>query len=89
MNRFSNGIDIISKDKLPNLLKINNKMLLIKDNFRPNCVEILETKDEWYLNPSDPSIKHFIDQSLAINSLEKSFLHNFIQRKFKNTSKFL
>jgi serine/threonine protein kinase len=90
-NRFSNGCQIISNDKLPNLKRINNSLLSTDKTLRPDCNEILERKSDWFLSPSNfPNeflVKHFIQLSLKLKSLRKSFYYNFIESKFNDIFK--
>ncbi len=58
-------------------------MTALDKNRRSNCEQILAKKDSWYLSPLDSSLKDFIDESLALNSAEKSFSQHFIEQKFK------
>jgi hypothetical protein len=55
---------------------------------RPNCDEILETKNEWGLNQSDLSIDSIVEllsqKSLESESLENSFVKRFIKLKFNS-----
>ncbi len=58
-------------------------MTAFDKNRRPNCKQILAKKNSWYLSPLDSSLKNFINESLTLNSTEKSFSQHFIQQKFK------
>ena len=58
-------------------------MTALDKNRRLKCKQILAKKHFWYLNPFDSSLKDIIDESLALNSAEKSFPQHFIQQKFK------
>jgi thiamine kinase-like enzyme len=90
-NRFSNGCEIISNDKLPNLKRITNSLLSTDKTLRPDCNEILESKSDWSLSPSnfpnEFSVKHFIQLCLKLKSLRKSFYYHFIESKFNNIFK--
>jgi hypothetical protein len=56
-------------------------------NQRPNCDQILETKKEWGLSPTDLSNDSIVsllkEKSLETESLENSFIKRFIKLKFK------
>ncbi len=82
-NRFSNGNQIISNEKLLKLKEIYDMMTALDKNHRLNCEQILEKKNSWYLSPLDPSLKDFIHETLALNSAEKKFSQHFIKQKFK------
>ncbi len=90
-NRFSNGCEIISNDKLPNLKRINDSLLSTDKTIRPDCNEILERKPDWSLNPSnfpnEFSFEHFIQLYLKLKTLRKSFYYHFIESKFNNIFK--
>ncbi len=58
-------------------------MTAFEKNSRPNCKQILANKYSWYLSPLDSSLKDFINESLTLNSTEKSFSQHFIEQKFK------
>jgi hypothetical protein len=58
-------------------------MIALDKNQRPNCKQILANKESWFMSPLDSSLKSFVHQILALNSVEKSFSQHFIQQKFK------
>ncbi len=88
MNRYSNPIDTILKEKSSNLQKINSKILSSDKNLRPNCAQILEACNEWSLSSSDFSedflFKRLIIECLKPKSKKKSFSHYFVEQKLKN-----
>jgi hypothetical protein len=90
-DRFSNSIEIISNDKLPNLQSMCREMIETNQKLRPTCGQMLEKKNNWYLSPSSfPekfSLKETFNLCLKIKSLRKSFCFHFMKRKFKNDFK--
>jgi hypothetical protein len=58
-------------------------MIALDKNQRPNCEQVLAKKESWFMSPLDSSLKSFVHQFLALNSVEKSFSQHFIQQKFK------
>ncbi len=72
MNSFWDEITIISNKKLPNIRKIESRMLSSDKNLRPNCEQILESRGDWCLsheNFNDEfSPNHIIIECLKLGS---------------------
>ncbi|HEY6436821.1 MAG TPA: hypothetical protein VIY47_09530, partial [Ignavibacteriaceae bacterium] len=69
------SVDIDLNKKLQNLRLLCQQMIAQDKNQRPNCDQIIETKKEWGLNPSDLSIDS-IAVFLSQKSLETQSLEN-------------